>query len=50
MRFYKGAADSGDDNIDNGQQTKILAVAEALLTVSMDQIIHLCRAVAGSGV
>jgi hypothetical protein len=39
MRFYKGAADSGDDNIDNGQQTKILAVAEASLTVSMDQII-----------
>jgi hypothetical protein len=38
MRFYKEARDS-DDNIDSGQQTIILAVAEALLAVSIDQII-----------
>jgi hypothetical protein len=38
-RLYKDAGDSGNDNIDSGQQIKVLAVAEALLAVSIDQII-----------
>jgi hypothetical protein len=38
-RFYKDTPGDNTVNIDSGQQTVILAVAEALLAVSMDQII-----------